>query len=185
MHCSQVIQDMPEWKDIHEIGESQTEGSKQSSKEKTPLSASDNDVIPLDDLERRIEQLELKCYRASEEKKRKIIELNITSDIDTDYGTTESEHEIVGDVTEIGSEVEKVKVGDKVGVGCMVGASHSCDNSMVANEPRCSIPDGMPLDSVAPLLCAGITIYSPLKYFELGEPGKHIGIVGLGHVAVN
>ncbi|KAB2058204.1 putative mannitol dehydrogenase [Gossypium arboreum] len=129
-------------------------------------------------------------------------------------------HEIVGEVTEVGSKVEKVKVGDKVGVGCMVGACHSCDSctndlenycpkliltyngiyydgtityggysdSMVANERYVvRIPDGMPLDSAAPLLCAGITVYSPLKYFGLGEPGKHIGIVGLGglgHVAV-
>ncbi|XVF15319.1 hypothetical protein REPUB_Repub09cG0141300 [Reevesia pubescens] len=61
-------------------------------------------------------------------------------------------------------------------------------DSMVANERYVvRIPDGMPLDSAAPLLCAGITVYSPLKYFGLGEPGKHIGIVGLGglgHVAV-
>ncbi|KAH9664270.1 putative cinnamyl alcohol dehydrogenase 6 [Citrus sinensis] len=45
----------------------------------------------------------------------------------------------------------------------------------------------MPLDAAAPLLCAGITVYSPLKYFELAEHGKHVGIVGLGglgHVAV-
>ncbi|KAH9712642.1 putative cinnamyl alcohol dehydrogenase 6 [Citrus sinensis] len=45
----------------------------------------------------------------------------------------------------------------------------------------------MPLDAAAPLLCAGITVYSPLKYFELAEQGKHVGIVGLGglgHVAV-
>jgi len=49
------------------------------------------------------------------------------------------------------------------------------------------IPDGMPLDSTAPLLCAGITLYSPLKYFGLDKPGLHIGIVGLGglgHVGV-
>ncbi|KAH9712638.1 putative cinnamyl alcohol dehydrogenase 6 [Citrus sinensis] len=45
----------------------------------------------------------------------------------------------------------------------------------------------MPLDAAAPLLCAGITVYSPLKYFGLAEQGKHVGIVGLGglgHVAV-
>lgn len=49
------------------------------------------------------------------------------------------------------------------------------------------IPDTMPLDKCAPLLCAGITVYSPLKYFGLNEPGKHVGVVGLGglgHVAV-
>ncbi|KAJ0097330.1 hypothetical protein Patl1_28362 [Pistacia atlantica] len=45
----------------------------------------------------------------------------------------------------------------------------------------------MPLDAGAPLLCAGITVYSPLKYYGLAEAGKHIGVVGLGglgHVAV-
>lgn len=49
------------------------------------------------------------------------------------------------------------------------------------------IPDGMPGDGCAPLLCAGITVYSPMKYYGMTEPGKHLGIVGLGglgHVAV-
>ena len=49
------------------------------------------------------------------------------------------------------------------------------------------IPDSLPLDAAAPLLCAGITVYSPLNYFELNKPGMHIGVVGLGglgHVAV-
>ncbi|KAE8010484.1 hypothetical protein FH972_006852 [Carpinus fangiana] len=59
---------------------------------------------------------------------------------------------------------------------------------MVANERYIVLfPENMPLDAGAPLLCAGITVYSPLKYFGFAEPGKHIGIVGLGglgHVAV-
>lgn len=45
----------------------------------------------------------------------------------------------------------------------------------------------MPLDKGAPLLCAGITVYSPLKEHGLDVPGKHLGVVGLGglgHVAV-
>ena len=49
------------------------------------------------------------------------------------------------------------------------------------------IPDSMPADGAAPLLCAGITVYSPMKYYGMTEPGKHLGIVGLGglgHVAV-
>ncbi|MBA0804897.1 hypothetical protein Gohar_004452, partial [Gossypium harknessii] len=49
------------------------------------------------------------------------------------------------------------------------------------------IPDNLPLDVVAPLLCAGITVYSPLRYYGLGKPGLHVGVVrldGLGHVAV-
>ncbi|KAK9285013.1 hypothetical protein L1049_024195 [Liquidambar formosana] len=129
-------------------------------------------------------------------------------------------HEIVGIVTEIGSKVKKFKVGDEVGVGCMVGACHSCSScsndhenycrktiftygatyhdgtttyggysdTMVADERYCvRFPNNLPLDAGAPLLCAGITVYSPLKYYGLTEPGMNIGVVGLGglgHVAV-
>jgi cinnamyl-alcohol dehydrogenase len=49
------------------------------------------------------------------------------------------------------------------------------------------IPEGLPLDKAAPLLCAGITVYAPMKYHELNASGKHLGVVGLGglgHVAV-
>ncbi|KAF5184600.1 Alcohol dehydrogenase protein [Thalictrum thalictroides] len=48
-------------------------------------------------------------------------------------------------------------------------------------------PDNLPLDAGAPLLCAGITVYSPMKYYGMTEAGKHLGVVGLGglgHVAV-
>ncbi|KAL0535838.1 hypothetical protein IC582_024764 [Cucumis melo] len=49
------------------------------------------------------------------------------------------------------------------------------------------IPDSLPLAGAAPLLCAGITVYSPMKYYGMTESGKHLGVVGLGglgHVAV-
>ncbi|KAG6432013.1 hypothetical protein SASPL_103586 [Salvia splendens] len=48
-------------------------------------------------------------------------------------------------------------------------------------------PDNLPMDKGAPLLCAGITTYSPLRYFGLDQPGLSLGVVGLGglgHVAV-
>ena len=48
------------------------------------------------------------------------------------------------------------------------------------------IPDSLPLDAAAPLLCAGITLYSPLKHWGAG-PGKNVAIVGmggLGHIGV-
>ncbi|KAL2348989.1 hypothetical protein Fmac_002989 [Flemingia macrophylla] len=129
-------------------------------------------------------------------------------------------HEIAGVVTEVGSKVQKFKVGDKVGVGCLVGSCGSCQSCaddlenycpkliltysamykdgtityggysdlMVADEHFVvGIPDGLPLDAAAPLLCAGITVYSPLRYFALDKPGLHVGVVGLGglgHVAV-
>ncbi len=41
------------------------------------------------------------------------------------------------------------------------------------------IPDRLPLDAAAPLLCAGITLYSPLRHWGAG-PGKNVAIVGLG-----
>ncbi|KAL0364865.1 UNVERIFIED_CONTAM: 8-hydroxygeraniol dehydrogenase [Sesamum angustifolium] len=47
-------------------------------------------------------------------------------------------------------------------------------------------PEDFPMDKGAPLLCAGITTYSPMKYYGLDKPGLHIGVVGLGglgHVA--
>ncbi|XP_015890517.3 probable mannitol dehydrogenase [Ziziphus jujuba] len=130
-------------------------------------------------------------------------------------------HELVGIVTEVGTKVQKFKTGDKVGVGCLVGACHSCNNCANDLENYCSkviftyggskyhdgtttyggysdtmvadehyivrIPDNVPLDASAPLLCAGITVYSPLRYFGFDKPGLNIGVVGLGglgHVAV-
>ncbi|KAH7520420.1 hypothetical protein FEM48_Zijuj08G0141900 [Ziziphus jujuba var. spinosa] len=129
-------------------------------------------------------------------------------------------HEIVGIVTEVGSKVQKCKVGGKVGVGCLVGACDSCNfyvndlenscqkviwtygfkyhdgtitdggysDSMVADQHYVVlIPDSLPLDAGAPLLCAGITVYRPLWYFGLDKPGMNVGIVGLGglgHLAV-
>jgi alcohol dehydrogenase (NADP+) len=41
------------------------------------------------------------------------------------------------------------------------------------------LPGNLPLDASAPLLCAGITLYSPLRHWQAG-PGKNVGIIGLG-----
>jgi D-arabinose 1-dehydrogenase-like Zn-dependent alcohol dehydrogenase len=61
-------------------------------------------------------------------------------------------------------------------------------DSMVADEHFViRIPDNLPLEVAGPLLCAGITVYSPLRYFGLDKPGLHVGVVGLGglgHMAV-
>ncbi|WRX08037.1 Alcohol dehydrogenase-like [Theobroma cacao] len=129
-------------------------------------------------------------------------------------------HEIVGEVNEVGSKVEKFRVGDKIGVGFIVGSCRSCENCANNLENYCPnyiltysskdydgtityggysdilvvnehfvvhIPEKLPLHAAAPLLCAGITVYSPLRYFELDKPGLHLGVVGLGglgHMAV-
>ncbi|KAM7523596.1 hypothetical protein LguiA_013498 [Lonicera macranthoides] len=129
-------------------------------------------------------------------------------------------HEIVGQVTKVGSNVTKFRVGDRVGVGVIVGSCTTCDACKQDLENYCSkviftynsidkdgtktyggyadsvvvdqrfvlrYPDNLPPDSGAPLLCAGITVYSPMKYYGMTEPGKHLGVAGLGglgHVAV-
>ncbi|VFQ88111.1 unnamed protein product [Cuscuta campestris] len=125
-------------------------------------------------------------------------------------------HEIVGVVTEVGTKVERFQIGDKVGVGCLVGSCRDCKNCsrdlenycprsvqtyndsrsttyggysdiMVADEHFVlKWPETLPMEA-APLLCAGITTYSPLKHFGLDKPGMNIGVVGLGglgHMAV-
>lgn len=130
-------------------------------------------------------------------------------------------HEIVGIVSEIGSKVTHVKVGDPVGVGCFVDSCRTCDPCQQSLEQYCTsgmnatynsferdgktptyggysekivvdekyvlkIPKHMPLDRTAPLLCAGITTYSPLKQWNV-KKGDRVGIIGLGglgHMAI-
>ncbi|MEP7098089.1 MAG: NAD(P)-dependent alcohol dehydrogenase [Dokdonella sp.] len=134
-------------------------------------------------------------------------------------------HEIVGRVTAVGGDVGNVgnfKVGDVVGVGCLVGSCQHCaacdegleqycENGFVGtyNGPTADAPGHTlggysqqivvdekfvlkirhpqdQLAAVAPLLCAGITTYSPLRHWKVG-PGQKVGIVGiggLGHMGV-
>lgn len=124
-------------------------------------------------------------------------------------------HEIVGHVSAVGGAVSGFKVGDVVGVGCLVdscgecGACHDhleqfCEKGMIGtyNGPtpdapghtlggysqRIVVDQGFVLHvrhpveqlaAVAPLLCAGITTYSPLRHWNAG-PGKKVGVVGIG-----
>jgi len=121
-------------------------------------------------------------------------------------------HEIAGTVAEVGAEVTKYKVGDRVGVGCFIDSCRECENCKAGEEQYClkgetgtyggmqdgkptdggyseqivvdenyvlGIPEGISLEQAAPLLCAGITLYSPLKHWGAG-PGKKVAIVGLG-----
>lgn len=131
-------------------------------------------------------------------------------------------HEIVGHVRAVGGDVTRFRVGDVVGVGCLVDSCRRCAscaegleqycqhgftltyNSPVADKPghtlggyaqKIVVDESFVLKirhpkeqlaAVAPLLCAGITTYSPLRHWRAG-PGKKIGVVGLGglgHMAV-
>ncbi|KAF3949906.1 hypothetical protein CMV_024278 [Castanea mollissima] len=59
---------------------------------------------------------------------------------------------------------------------------------IVAHERYCfMIPENYPLASAAPLLCAGITVYTPMVHHKMNQPGKSLGVIGLGglgHMAV-
>jgi len=127
-------------------------------------------------------------------------------------------HEIVGRVTKVGGEVGKFKVGDLVGVGCLVDSDHDCPSCNNHVEQFCGnatftynspdqhgtapvtyggysdsivvderfvlhVPGNLSLAGVAPLLCAGITTYSPIRRW--GDiVGKKVGVVGLGSAAL-
>lgn len=131
-------------------------------------------------------------------------------------------HEIIGEVVQIGNGVSKFKVGDVVGVGCMVNSCRECSACKQHLEQFClvgavytynspdthlknqqtyggysehivvdehfvvSIPKNLKLHGTAPLLCAGITTYSPLAHWNIGKNDKVgiIGLGGLGHMGV-
>ena len=123
-------------------------------------------------------------------------------------------HEIVGKVTAVGSDVTQYKVGDMVGVGCMVDSCRECSACKEDLEQYClegftqtygspdridgtttmggysdsivvreafvvRIPENLDPASAAPLLCAGITTYSPLQHYGV-EPGDKVGVLGMG-----
>jgi len=122
-------------------------------------------------------------------------------------------HEIVGRVAAVGPGVKKFKVGDTVGVGCLVDSCGTCPDCRAGLEQFCPgmvmtygsedkvlggntlggyaqgivvteefvlrMPANLNLAAAAPLLCAGITTYSPLRHWKVG-PGQKVGIVGLG-----
>lgn len=132
-------------------------------------------------------------------------------------------HEIVGIVAAVGKNVTKFKVGDRAGVGCMVGSCMQCNSCTHGDEHHCDrgqtlftygypdkrsptgitqggystnivvrghfavhIPENISMQEAAPLLCAGITTYSPIMQanLEIGAKVGVAGIGGLGHMAI-
>ena len=130
-------------------------------------------------------------------------------------------HEIVGRVSEVGSDVTRFKTGDSVALGCMVDSCRTCSECEAGHEQYCEqgptltynskdrrddslnfggysnqivareefvlrLPEGLDPARAAPLLCAGITTWSPLRHWNVG-PGSKVavaGLGGLGHMAV-
>jgi uncharacterized zinc-type alcohol dehydrogenase-like protein len=123
-------------------------------------------------------------------------------------------HEIVGRVTDVGANVSRFAVGQRVGVGVYVDSCRTCDNCLSGMSNYCregmigtfdalerdgksitkggysngivvdqgyvvSVADSLDPAATAPLMCAGVTLYSPLTEWGAG-PGKKVGIIGLG-----
>ncbi|KAI5325006.1 hypothetical protein L3X38_034079 [Prunus dulcis] len=92
-------------------------------------------------------------------------------------------HEIVGQVTSIGHNVTKFRVGDIAGVGCIIGSCGPCDNCKQDLENYCPKMlwtfNGHHED--------GTRAFAPLKYFGLSKLDRHLGVAefgGVGHMAV-
>ncbi|KAK9836284.1 hypothetical protein WJX81_001895 [Elliptochloris bilobata] len=61
------------------------------------------------------------------------------------------------------------------------------DSYVIDNRYALHVPENLPLDAAAPLLCAGITVWSPMMHYGINKPGMKLGVVGLGglgHMAV-
>jgi len=121
-------------------------------------------------------------------------------------------HEIVGSGAAAGAEVKSLRVGQRVGLGWQSNSCGICEwctrgmeNLCLAAEGTCvhrhggyadrvranarfviPIPDALDSEHTAPLLCAGITVYNPLRTHGI-NPSSRVGIVGiggLGHLAI-
>jgi uncharacterized zinc-type alcohol dehydrogenase-like protein len=121
-------------------------------------------------------------------------------------------HEIVGKVASLGAAVAHLTAGQRVGVGWQRSACLECDLCLGGEENLCAqqqatcmghhggvadrirldgrfvfpIPDALDSADAAPLLCGGVTVYSPMRRFNIGPSSSVavIGIGGLGHMAL-
>lgn len=121
-------------------------------------------------------------------------------------------HEVIGRVNAVGSAVQLLKVGQRVGLGwqsnscglcewCGKGMENLCANAEAtcvhrhggyADRVRANvrfvipIPESLESENAAPLLCGGITVYSPMRMHEV-NPSSRVGVIGiggLGHMAI-
>ena len=122
-------------------------------------------------------------------------------------------HEIVGHVVEAGKAVTELKIGERVGIGwqgrscgkcewCLKGEDQLClkivsdatwtpyggfSSSIIADSRFAyPLPEGMPSEVGAVLMCAGVTVYHPLRDHRAGSTQKIgiAGVGGLGHLAI-
>jgi uncharacterized zinc-type alcohol dehydrogenase-like protein len=129
--------------------------------------------------------------------------------IDNDWGISKYPfipgHEIVGSITAVGSAVRDRKPGERVGIGWQAGSCGICEWCRQGDEHLCAksqptcvgrhggyaaairvdsrfaipVPAALESENVAPLLCGGITVYSPLRNW-LARPSSRVGVIGIG-----
>jgi uncharacterized zinc-type alcohol dehydrogenase-like protein len=121
-------------------------------------------------------------------------------------------HEITGTISQVGAAVTQFKQGQRVGIGWQADSCGECEWCARGEENLCAraaptcvgrhggfashirvngrfvipIPDALSAENAAPLLCAGITVYSPMRTHAIGPQSRVgiIGIGGLGHLAL-
>ena len=122
-------------------------------------------------------------------------------------------HEVIGTITQLGSEAKGLKVGQRVGLGWTAESCQSCDQCISGQQVLCTgehtativghaggfadkvragwqwvipLPDDLDPTSAGPLLCGGITVFDPILKHQI-QAIHHvavIGIGGLGHMAI-
>ena len=136
--------------------------------------------------------------------------------IDNDWGISTFPlvpgHEIVGTVISKGIQVKHLEVGQRVGIGWQRSACLDCYNCIRGDDNLCThstatcvgnfggfseyiltdsrfafpLPEKLASENAAPLMCGGITVYSPLAYYGI-TPAMKVGVIGiggLGHLAL-
>jgi uncharacterized zinc-type alcohol dehydrogenase-like protein len=121
-------------------------------------------------------------------------------------------HEVIGEIIGVGSDVSLHKIGDRVGLGWHSGYCHNCEHCDAGDHNFCSttkktvfsqhggfaeqviadevsviaIPNKLNHQDAGPLLCGGITVFTPMVEFNINKNHKVgiIGIGGLGHLAL-
>ena len=129
--------------------------------------------------------------------------------IDNDWGSSKYPfipgHEIVGTVTAVGSLIRSLAIGERVGIGWQADSCGICEWCRQGEEQLCAkaqptcigrnggyadsirvnwrfaipVPKILESENVAPLLCAGITVYSPLRNHGV-RPASRVGVIGIG-----
>jgi alcohol/geraniol dehydrogenase (NADP+) len=121
-------------------------------------------------------------------------------------------HEIVGAISAVGSAVLGFAIGDRVGIGWQSNSCGRCEWCRKGEENLCAqaehtclhrhggfseavrvnarfavkLPEALDSETAAPLLCSGITVYSPLRALGI-NPASRVGVIGiggLGHLAL-